>query len=196
MPNIAYIGGGGELAYWMELKNVFNATGVPYPVLILRNSFLFINKEQQEKLNKLNIKKENLFLKTQQLIDDKIKAISQNQTDLAKEIDETIALYNRVELLVDKIDVSLVDHVQSLKTKAIKRLLGVEKKMLRAEKEKFTSISNQITQLKLSLFPNESLQERHDNLSIFYSKYGNEWLSAIYQSSQGLNQQFGIISIN
>lgn len=196
MPNIAFIGGGGELAYWMELKNVFNATSIPYPVLILRNSFLFINKEQQAKLNKLLIKKENLFFKTQQLIDDKIKAISQNQTDLAKEIDETIALYNRVELLVDKIDVSLVGHIQSLKTKAIKRLLGVEKKMLRAEKEKFTSISNQITQLKLSLFPNESLQERHDNLSIFYSKYGNEWLSAIYQSSQGLNQQFGIISVD
>jgi len=196
LPNIAFIGGGGELAYWLELKNVFNATGVPYPVLILRNSFLFINKDQQEKLNKLNIKKENLFFKTQQLIDDKIKVISENQTDLTKEIEETKALYNRVALLADKIDGSLVDHVQSLKTKAVKKLSGVEKKMLRAEKEKFTSVSNQITQLKFSLFPNESLQERHDNMAILYSKYGNEWLSAIYTSSQGLNQQFGIISID
>ena len=40
LPNIAFIGGGGELAYWLELKNVFNAIGVPYPVLVLRNSFL------------------------------------------------------------------------------------------------------------------------------------------------------------
>jgi len=196
LPNIAFIGGGGELAYWLELKSVFNSISVPYPVLILRNSFLFISKEQQEKLNKLGIKKENLFFKTQHLIDDKVKAISENKIDLAKEIEETVALYNRVELLVDKIDGSLVDHVQSLKTKAVKKLSGVEKKMLRAEKEKFTSISNQITQLKLSLFPNESLQERHDNMSILYSKYGSELLNTIYKSSQGLNQHFGIISID
>lgn len=196
LPNVVFIGGGGELAYWLELKNVFDATGVPYPVLILRNSLLFINKEQQEKLNKLLIAKERLFLKTQYLIDDKVKAISDNQVDLVKEIEETALLYNKVEELVGKIDSSLVNHIQSLKIKAIKKLSGVEKKMLRAEKEKFISISNQITQLKLNLFPNGSLQERHDNIAIFYSKYGNEWLSIIYQSSQGLNQQFGIISIN
>ncbi len=196
LPNIAFIGGGGELAYWLELKNVFNVISVPYPVLVLRNSFLFIDKTQQEKLNKLEIKKEDLFFKTQQLIDDKVKAISENKIELTKEIKETIALYNRVALLADKIDASLIDHVQSLKAKAVKKLSGVEKKMLRAEKEKFTNISNQITQLKLSLFPNESLQERHDNISIFYSKYGIEWMNIIYNCSKGLNQQFGIISID
>ncbi len=195
LPNIAFIGGGGELAYWLELKNVFKEAGVPYPLLVLRNSFLFINKDQQVKLNKLLIKKENLFFKTQQLIDDKIKVISENQVDLVKEIEDTIALYSRVALLAEKIDASLVDHVQSLKIKAVKKLSGVEKKMLRAEKEKFTNITNQITQLKLSLFPNENLQERQDNMSIHYSKYGNEWMNAIYTSSLGLKQQFGIISI-
>ena len=40
LPNIAFIGGGGELAYWLELKNVFKADNIPYPVLILRNNFL------------------------------------------------------------------------------------------------------------------------------------------------------------
>ncbi|MEO6539365.1 MAG: bacillithiol biosynthesis cysteine-adding enzyme BshC, partial [Ferruginibacter sp.] len=40
LPNIAFIGGGGEIAYWLELKNVFEAVQVPFPVLVLRNSFL------------------------------------------------------------------------------------------------------------------------------------------------------------
>jgi uncharacterized protein YllA (UPF0747 family) len=35
LPNIAFIGGGGEIAYWLELKAVFDAIHVPYPVLIL-----------------------------------------------------------------------------------------------------------------------------------------------------------------
>ena len=53
LPNIAFIGGGGELAYWLELKNVFETVKVPYPVLILRNSFLLIEPFQKEKINKL-----------------------------------------------------------------------------------------------------------------------------------------------
>ncbi|MDE3253540.1 MAG: bacillithiol biosynthesis cysteine-adding enzyme BshC, partial [Bacteroidota bacterium] len=48
LPNIAFIGGGGELAYWLELKNVFAAVGIPYPVLMLRNSFLLVSREQAD----------------------------------------------------------------------------------------------------------------------------------------------------
>ena len=49
LPNIAFIGGGGEVAYWLELKNVFAAVKVPFPVLILRNSFLLVEKTHIEK---------------------------------------------------------------------------------------------------------------------------------------------------
>jgi bacillithiol biosynthesis cysteine-adding enzyme BshC len=43
LPDVAWIGGGGELAYWLQLKDLFNNYSVPYPVLILRNSFLIID---------------------------------------------------------------------------------------------------------------------------------------------------------
>jgi uncharacterized protein YllA (UPF0747 family) len=33
LPGIAFIGGGGELAYWMELKDVFKEANVHYPLL-------------------------------------------------------------------------------------------------------------------------------------------------------------------
>jgi bacillithiol synthase len=36
LPNIAFIGGGGELAYWMELKKVFLATGVKKTCLLMK----------------------------------------------------------------------------------------------------------------------------------------------------------------
>ncbi len=61
LPNIAFIGGGGEVAYWLELKKVFEACAVPFPVLVLRNSFLVINAQQNEKLKKLNFSVEDFF---------------------------------------------------------------------------------------------------------------------------------------
>ena len=35
LPNIVFIGGGGEMAYWLELKKVFEAAGVHFPMLLL-----------------------------------------------------------------------------------------------------------------------------------------------------------------
>src|SRR5690606_26310679 len=42
LPNLCYIGGGGELAYWLQLKAMFAEMKVPFPILLLRNSALVI----------------------------------------------------------------------------------------------------------------------------------------------------------
>ena len=61
LPNIAFIGGGGELAYWLELKEVFKQANVPYPVLLLRNSFLVIDEKQNQTIKKLGLKEADIF---------------------------------------------------------------------------------------------------------------------------------------
>jgi len=61
LPGVVFIGGGGELAYWMELKNVFKEANVPMPVLQLRNSFLFIRAKQLQQWTALGLTKEDLF---------------------------------------------------------------------------------------------------------------------------------------
>ncbi len=196
LPNIAFIGGGGELAYWLELKNVFKEVNIPYPVLVLRNSFLVVEKAQKEKLAKLAFSEIDLFTDTLELINRTVKANSNHQLSLKKELTAIDLLYQELQNLSGAIDITLVEHVISIKNKAIKKVEQLEKKMLRAEKEKFQTSIQQITQLKSSLFPGNNLQERHENFSIFYSKYGNDWLGFIHQASQGLNQEFGIIYID
>ena len=49
LPNVAYIGGGGELSYWMQLKTMFDSVEVPFPILILRSSFLMIKDKEWQK---------------------------------------------------------------------------------------------------------------------------------------------------
>jgi bacillithiol biosynthesis cysteine-adding enzyme BshC len=196
LPNIAFIGGGGELAYWLELKNVFKAVNIPYPVIVLRNSFLVIEKAQKEKLAKLAFSELDLFTDSLELINRTVKASTLNKLSLGKELSALEAIYQQLRDLSGAIDTTLEDHVSSIKNKAIKKVEELEKKMLRAEKKKFQHSIQQITQLKSSLFPGNNLQERHDNFSIFYSKYGNHWLSIIHKASQGLKQAFGIIYID
>ncbi len=68
LPNIAFVGGGGETAYWLELKDLFDAYNVPFPVLVLRNSFLIVEKKWQEKIGKLGFDIKDFFQSSQELL--------------------------------------------------------------------------------------------------------------------------------
>lgn len=195
LPNIAFIGGGGELAYWLELKNVFAAVQIPFPVLLLRNSFLLMKKEQSEKLIQLGITHTDLFKDAFYLINQLVKRESENQLSLSKEIEQAHFYYSRLRKITDAVDKTLTAHVTSLEKSAIKKLTELEKKVLRAERNKYSARQRQIEKLKRDLFPNNSLQERVDNFSLNYATYGTAWLQMIYDVSTGLNKGFGVVTL-
>src|SRR3546814_2950773 len=66
LPNLAYIGGGGELAYWMQLQAVFEAHHVHFPALILRNSVLLIDENSQKRLDSLRVSPTDLFQRSEE----------------------------------------------------------------------------------------------------------------------------------
>lgn len=193
LPNIAFIGGGGELAYWLELKRVFEAVNVPYPMLILRNSLLFVTEEQIKRIKKLGFTVEDFFKKPFDLINTLVLKNSIKQLDISKQIEATKALYQELQLIAGAINVTLANHTEALQIKALKPLFELEKKMLRAEKRHFEAEQRQIEKLKSELFPNNSLQERVENFSTYYSKYGKDWLQVIYNQSLSLEQQFTVV---
>jgi bacillithiol biosynthesis cysteine-adding enzyme BshC len=192
LPNIAFIGGGGEIAYWLELKKVFEAAKVPFPVLIARNSFLLIDEKQKQTAEKLKFEVPDLFKATEQLVNLLVKRESKLQLSLNKEKEQLQNLYDELGDITYKIDSTLSEHTEALKTKALEKIEALEKKMLRAEKRKFEAQQRQINKLKQQLFPADSLQERLDNFAPFYAKYGKKWLMDLHESSLSLEQQFGI----
>lgn len=196
LPNIIFIGGGGELAYWLELKNVFKAAGVAYPILMLRNSFALITNKMVSKQTALQINDADLFLPTHELIKEYVERNSNNELNLSEDIDNAKALYKLLHDKAQKIDATLNDHVRALETSAIKNIKALELKFRRAEKRKFSTAESQITQLKEFLFPANSLQERHENISIFYSKFGPQIFDLIYESSKGIDPSFILIKLN
>jgi bacillithiol biosynthesis cysteine-adding enzyme BshC len=195
LPNIAFIGGGGELAYWMELKNVFEAVQIPYPVLILRNSFLVRTKEQADKWQKLGFTDIDLFKEELTLINTLVKRESDHQLSLAKELQQAHDYYAQLRAVTDAVDKTLSEHLLSLEKKAVKRLMELEKKLLRAERLKYDVQQKQIAKIKQALFPNNSLQERLDNISLHYATNGKTWLQMVHAVSAGMNKGFGIVTV-
>ncbi|MCW3117919.1 MAG: bshC [Chitinophagaceae bacterium] len=193
LPNIAFIGGGGELAYWLQLKGLFNHYKVPYPVLLLRNSFLVVENKWQEKLNKLNFTVQDFFLPEQELLNKLVARVTKNNVKLNGALEEVEQLYESFKKQAAAIDKTLVPHVDALKSRSLQSLQELEKKMLRAEKRKFAAQQRQIHAIKEKLFPGNSLQERIDNFSYFYAKWGTEFIDRLYENSLWLEAEFVVL---
>jgi bacillithiol synthase len=195
LPNIAFIGGGGELAYWLELKGMFEHYEVPFPVLILRNSFLVIEKTWKEKMDKLGISERDIFLPEQELLNRLVKKESPNQLNIQTQIEAAQKTYNELKEIAGKIDVTLVEHLSALEKAALNKLHELEKKLLRAERRKFADKQRQIKTIKEALFPNNSLQERVQNFLPYYARSGKEFFDIIYKHSQPLQEDFAVITL-
>jgi len=196
LPGIAFIGGGGELAYWMQLKSLFEAWKIPYPVLVLRNSFLLLEQRWMEKIAQLGFDIEAVFNGEQDLMDAWVKRNVQHALSLEKEIGKIQEQYQAVRNRAETIDATLVAHAEALEKHALKALQSMQQKMLRAEKRKHADTQRQIQKIKTALFPHSDLQERVENIAYFYSMYGAGVFDLIYEHSGALEQQFTIVQLD
>ena len=195
LPNIAFIGGGAEVAYWLELKKVFEAVQVPFPVLVLRNSFLLVEKSYLLKVNSLGFNVTDLFKTENELMNVLVKRDSAVQLSLEKERQAIHAFYAQLKNTAGAVDITLQPHTEALEKLALKKLDALEKKMLRAEKKKFEARQRQLHKLKAQLFPHDNLQERIENFMPFYAKWGTGFIKALYSNSLALEQEFVVIEL-
>lgn len=194
LPNIIFIGGGGELAYWLQFRDLFANYQVPYPILVLRNSFLVIGKKWNELIQKLGLSIEELFLDENTIMNRIVEKYSENDTTLNGNFEKAEDLFHSLSSQAATIDPTLVQHVAAIRTRSLKTLKELEKKMLRAEKRKFSDQQRQVQQLKSELFPNKNLQERVENISGLYAKWGPGIISQLYEHTLCFEQQFTVLT--
>ncbi len=194
LPNIAFVGGGGETAYWLQLKKLFENYKVPFPVLILRNSFLVVEKKWREAIAALGFDVEDFFSKEQELINKWVQRQTKVNIKLEAPLQEVQKLYDSLKNQVAAVDTTLEKHVEALKAGTVYSLQELEKKMLRAEKRKYADQQQQLQKIKSRLFPKDGLQERFENISYYYSVFGPDFIKRLYENSPAMEQEFTILS--
>jgi uncharacterized protein YllA (UPF0747 family) len=193
LPNVAFIGGGGELAYWLELKQVFDAVGALFPVIILRNSFALVDARTTALLQKLDLKAEDFFAPMKSIDEAIVKRSTGLSLELNAEKEKLELVYTLIADKASAVDQTLNKHVAALQKKGLERIGILEKKMMRAEKKKFEASLRQAAKVKASLYPSGILQERIDNLLPWYAVYGDSFIQTLYENSQGLKLAFCIL---
>lgn len=195
LPNLCYIGGGGELAYWFQLKQFFNNVSVPFPILLLRNSVLIQTKQQNKKLQSLNISKEDVFLKRDAFINKKVREISNINIDFSIQKAHLKQQFENLYTLAEQTDKSFLGAVKAQEIKQLKGLSHLEKRLLKAQKKKLSDHVLRITALQDELFPGGSLQERNTNFSEFYLEYGEQLIPNLVENLKSLKGEFSILTL-
>lgn len=195
LPNLCYIGGSGELAYWLELKSYFEKENLPFPILLMRNSALILSKKQSDKLEKLGLSAADIFLKPTQFLEKQTKRISDIPIDFSPQREYLQQQFKALYDLAGKTDKSFYGAVAAQEKKQLNGLDHLEKRLLKAQKKSLKDQLNRIEIIQNELFPNGNLQERVENFSEFYEVYGEEFLKILFKTLQPLEMKFDVVRV-
>ena len=194
LPNVAFIGGGAEVAYWMQLRTLFSHYNVFFPCIFLRQSVLWVGTRDEDTLSKIGLKLTDLFKPEEQLIRDYISNHSTTDWQTSAESDEIGRILERLKQKALAVDSTLEASTNATLTRMQAQLTKLEKKMLRAEKKKAAVQLNRIQTVRGKLFPGGSLQERTDNFLTYYLENGSDFLDVILTGIKPMDNQFLVVS--
>jgi len=193
LPNIAYVGGAGELAYWLQLKSLFDYHHVFYPMLINRNNALIISEKLLKKASSAGINETEIFQDEQALIK---LVLERTVTDdfSARSNKETVI--NEFDSIIGKaklIDATMEKYIHSERQKTINALENIEKKMLQAIKKKNENSLNVCKQITDEVFPNQHPQEREQSFIPFYLKEGKDGIEYLLENFKPMSNEILIV---
>lgn len=196
LPNVAYIGGGGEIAYWFELKSMFEAYKVDFPLLVLRNSMLIRTEKQLKKQERLNLSDKDLFSRSRLIVKEDVLKNSDLIEQLPFLQQRLESIFTELENLATKTDSSFLDMVSAQKTKQLKGFDKIEKRLVNAEIKKNADLQARIENLLQELSQNKGLQERIKNFSDFEYVDLKSFIESIYKSIQPFEFNFILNTIS
>lgn len=196
LPNIAYLGGGAEVAYWLQLKSTFDKNKISFPVVMLRNSALILSSKAKQKMQQIDLNLSELFVDRNTLVKEKILSKSDKNLELGDFVKDLQQLYDNIEFRASMVDSTLKFPVRGAANKAENMLLKIQKKMIRAEKKNQDVQIQKLEYVLKEAFPQLTFQERLQNFSFFYSELGPVFLKQLLMHLDPLNPDLNVFVIN
>ncbi len=168
LPNIAYVGGPAEVAYWLQLKAVFEFYKIDFPVVLPRNFAMIVGKSLNKKLSKLSVTGSDLFRDFNELKVLHLEELAENSFSLEKEKRILNEVYESIKNKTMAVNKSLEGFIGAERARLEKSIENIEKRLVKEEERKQDTSIKQLQTLKEKLFPGEGLQERHENFLTFY----------------------------
>ncbi len=194
LPNVAYVGGGGELAYWLQLRWLFQAVQVPLPVLMLRTSAGFFNAKDASRMEALELQWPDIFLPEHELQARVAKERASFSVSVQDERQMLQRFYAELRERAKAADPTLEGAVNAIGQRALNGLEAFEKKLVAAAKREQEAPLQQLELVRDHLFPGNGLQERRENFIPWYAKEGPAFFDRLLAELDPLDPRFSLLA--
>jgi len=184
LPTVAYVGGLSEIAYFAQMKEVYEAFNLPMPIIYPRKGFTFIEKKIDKALNTFGLEVQDIWRNAEAKINEIAKKHIPQSLDKAfqntrSHLDKDSAVIKRETAAFEP---TLEKSVDLTIRKINHQIHLLEKKILKASKKRSAIMTKRIQLAKNSLYPNQHLQERVFNITPFLIKYGFTLMDRLYKA--------------
>lgn len=193
LPNVAYVGGGGELAYWFQLRWLFQAVQTPMPVLMLRTSAGFYSAKDAGRMRGLGLQWPDMFRPAHELNAHVAKEMASFPVSVENERQALQRFYAGLKERAIAADPTLEGAANAIGQRALNGLEAFGKKLVAAAKREQQAPLDQLELVRGHLFPGNGLQERRENFIPWYAKEGPAFFDRLLDALDPLDARFSLL---
>ena len=193
LPNVGCVGGGGELAYWLQLRWLFQGLQVPMPATLLRTSAAFISEKHLRQWKELGLSLEELFAPMSDVASMAAAGQATFDTGILAEQDDLKAFYDALLERAKTIDPGLKGSVEARRARSMHGLDRIGKGFLRAAKREQSTALGRIENIHAAVFPGGGLQERRENILPDLAAFGPNYLDELLRILDPLANVFTVV---
>ncbi len=183
LPTIAYVAGPSEIAYFAQLKKVYQYFGLTMPVVYPRASVTLIEDKVDRLLEKYQLELPEFFSSIDKVHAKVIDQVSEvNIDEMFKEAGQRINdLIREMHFGVNYIDPTLLGALENVSEKFQQQLDVLRDKIVEAQQRKHEVALRQIAKITHTTLPNKNFQERELNILHFLNKHGLDFPKSLFQ---------------
>jgi bacillithiol biosynthesis cysteine-adding enzyme BshC len=186
LPTVAYIAGPAEVAYFAQLKPLYDEVKLPQPIIYPRASVTILEERADKVLERFSISLLEIFRDLESVKEKVATQVAELNLDEAfggtlLSVQEALEGLNSV---LQKVDPTLIGALENLQKKTMGGVEGLKERAVAAQMRQHEVSLRQIDRVSSVVFPNANLQEREINILYFLNKYGMEFLRWLYGETQ------------
>lgn len=183
LPTLAYVAGPAEVAYWAQLKPLYEWAALPMPLIYPRALMLLAEPRIARWLQRYQVRPEQLQQEPDQLFHHLVRKQLDGELEAAFEHARRQLRDLGIQLrpLVERVDPSLGPATEAWASGLEHELDQLWARVLKAGKRREATLRDQLMRARNSLFPKGVLQERVLSPVYFLNKYGLELPRQLHQ---------------
>jgi len=186
LPTAAYIGGPAEIAYFAQLRVVYQMLNRQEPCVLPRASFTIVEGRHQKTMKKYGLQLSDFFEGLHPAVAKVVEHGPDRDTSIAfTETERVLGEYlDNLGVALRRTDASLNDPLKRAREKISYQLEHLRTRFIHASAHREETTYRQVERAFTTLYPDKNLQERELNVYYFISRYGPTLIRELYEAAE------------